>query len=476
MLIMAIHPLYYLFNPRAIAVVGASRNPRKIGHIILRNILESGYRGRVYPVNPNADAILGLRAYPRVSLIPDSVDVAIIAIPAPKVPEVAEDAGRAGVRFLVVISSGFKEAGHKELEDRLVAIARKYGMRVLGPNVAGYVYTPARINATFGPTRVLPGNIAFVTQSGAFAIALMGSTLVEGIGVSAIVSVGNKADICDSDLLDYFRIDEHTRVVLFYLEWLRDGRRFLDTLAKTVLEKPVVVIKAGRTKAGSRAAASHTGRMAGSFRVYSAALRQNGALLALSMEEAFDAAKALAWNPLPRLKGRNEVNILVMTNGGGAGIQATDTLAGRGFSLREPPAELRRELEGVLPPFASIRNPIDLTGMAPAEWFYDAIRVALRSPWVDALLVLYVQTGISGPVETAKAIKDAIHDEGYSKPVTVAFLGGPECLYAARLLTKERIPAYPTPERAATALAFIAEYMERREYVSRRLKELGVAV
>ena len=467
------HPLYRLFNPHAIAVVGASRHPRKIGHIILRNILEGGYKGRVYPVNPNADRILGLRAYPRISAIPDHVDVAIVAIPAEKVLDVAVDAGESGVGFLVVISSGFKEAGHPELEEKLVEIARKYGMRVLGPNVAGYVYTPASLNATFGPSRLLPGNIAFITQSGAFAIALMGSTLIEGMGVSAIVSIGNKSDLDDADLLDYFRVDPHTRVILFYMEWLRDGRRFLEALSETILEKPVVVIKAGRTEAGSRAAASHTGRMAGSYRIYSAALRQGGALLARSMEEAFDAAKALAWNPLPRPTHREGINILVVTNGGGAGIQATDTLAERGFRLREPPEKLRKELAEVLPPFASLRNPIDLTGMAPAEWFYEALRAALRSEWVDAILVLYTQTGLSGPVETAKAIRDAVRDEGHSKPLTAAFLGGPECLHAAKLLTRERIPAYPTPERAATALAFIAEYMERREYVRKRLQELG---
>ncbi len=292
------HPLYRLFNPRGIAVVGASRRPWKIGHIILRNILEGGYRGRVYPVNPHADRILGLRAYPRVSSIPGEVDVAIVAVPAAKVLEVAEDAVSAGVGFLAVIASGFREAGHPELERELVSVARRGGARVLGPNIAGYVYTPARLNATFGPPRVLRGNIAFISQSGAFAISLMGATVTEAMGVSAIVSVGNKADIADDELLDFFRVDPHTRVVLLYVEWLRDGRRFLDAASKTVLEKPVIVIKAGRTSAGARAAATHTGRLAGSYRVYTDAFRQAGILVARSMEEAFDAAKALAWNPL----------------------------------------------------------------------------------------------------------------------------------------------------------------------------------
>ncbi len=459
------HPLHRLFNPESIAVVGASRNPRKIGHIILRNILEAGYRGRVYPVNPNADRILGLRAYPRLTDIPEPVDVAIVAVPAEKVLGVAEDAGRRGVGFLVVISSGFSEVGRRELEEKLVSIARRYGFRVLGPNVAGYLYTPARLNATFGPPRVLEGNIAFVTQSGAFAIALMGATLIEAIGVSAIISVGNKADLDEADLLDYLGVDEHTRVVLHYLEWLRDGRRFLRVLERVAASKPVVVIKAGRSGAGARAAASHTGRLAGSYRVYVSALRQSGALIAKSMEEAFDAAKALAWNPLPEPEKPEEFNVLVVTNGGGAGIQAVDTLEERGVRVREAPESLRGEYARLLPPFASTRNPVDLTGMAPAEWFYEAVRIALRSDWVDALLVLYTQTGLSGPVETAKAILDALRDEGHSKPITVALLGGPECLHAARLLTRNRVPAYPTPERAAAALSFVAEYAWRRWYL-----------
>ncbi len=292
------HPLYRLFNPRAVAVVGASRKPWKIGHIILRNIVEGGYRGRVYPVNPNADRILGLRAYPRLSAIPGEVDVAVVSVPAEKVPGVVEDGVSAGVRFFVVIASGFKEVGREDLEEEVVRLARRGGARILGPNVAGYVYTPARLNATFGPRRVLPGNIAFITQSGAFAISLMGATVTEGMGVSAIVSVGNKADIADHDLIDYFRVDPHTKVILIYMEWLRDGRAFLEAAERAARYKPIVVIKAGRTSAGARAAASHTGRLAGSYRVYRDALRQAGVLVAKSMEEAFDAAKALAWNPL----------------------------------------------------------------------------------------------------------------------------------------------------------------------------------
>ncbi|AEM39269.1 CoA-binding domain protein [Pyrolobus fumarii 1A] len=452
------------------AVVGASRNPRKVGHIILRNILEYGFRGRVYPVNPHASTILGLRAYPSLTSLPETVDVAVVAVPAEKVPRVVQDAGEAGIPFLVIVSSGFREVGRHDLEEEVLRIARKYGVRIIGPNVAGIVYTPARLNATFGPRDVIPGSIAFISQSGAFAIALMGATINEGMGVSAIVSVGNKVDIDDVDLLEYFETDSNTSVVLMYVEGLRDGRRFLRVASKVSLRKPVIIIKAGRTEAGAKAAASHTGSLAGSFDVYRAAFRQSGVLLATSMEEAFDAAKAFAWNPLPRGD-----RVLVITNGGGAGIQAVDTLVERRIRVEEPPTELQDRMKSFLPNFASTRNPIDLTGMAHADWFYRAIKEAMRHPWVDAIVVLYTQTGLSGPVETAKAILDAIREEGHAKPVTVGLLGGPECIRAARLLTKERVAAYPTPERAANAMSFLVEYVRLRDYVKERLSELQYA-
>ncbi|MEM4856239.1 MAG: CoA-binding protein, partial [Sulfolobales archaeon] len=283
-----------LFNPKSIAVVGASRTPGKIGYEIMANIIGYGYSGKLYPVNPVADEILGLKCYPKVSSIPGGVDMVVVSVPSKSVLEVVEDAGNAGAKVAVIISSGFKEVGNVALEEEVVRKARSYGMRVLGPNIFGVVYTPARLNASFGPRNVVPGGIAFITQSGALGIALMGMTIVERIGVSSIVSVGNKADIDDADLLEYLAEDPNTKVILIYLEGVNDGRRFVKVASEVVTKKPIVVIKAGRTEVGAKAVASHTGSLAGNVVVYKVAFEQAGILAAHNVEEAFDISRAFA--------------------------------------------------------------------------------------------------------------------------------------------------------------------------------------
>ncbi len=457
-----------LFYPDSIAIVGASRHPGKIGYMILKNLIEYGYRGKIYPVNPNADEIMGLKCYPRVSAIPEPVDVVVVSVPAPKVPEVIEDAGKAGAKFAVVISSGFKEVGNVELENKIVEIAHKYGMRILGPNIFGYVYTPAKINATFGPRDVIEGNVAFVSQSGALGIALMGMTILEKIGVSAIISIGNKSDLDDADFLEYFADDPQTKVVIFYIEGVKDGKRFIEMAARTTLKKPVIAIKAGRTEAGARAAASHTGSLAGNIAIYNAAFKQGGVLVARTVEEAFDWVKSFSWNPLPQGD-----NLVIITNGGGAGVQATDTLADFGIFLKKPPSYTVEEVKKFVPPFASLANPIDITGMAPTEWYYKALVAALRDPEVHSIVVLYCHTAVTDPMGVAQNIVAAIKDTGIRKPITVSLIGGKECYEAIRYLTEHQIPAYPTPERAAAAMAIMYKYLEAREYVSKRLEEIS---
>ncbi len=456
-----------LFYPSSIAIVGASRQPGKIGYIILKNLIEYGFKGKIYPVNPNATEILGLKCYPRVSAIPEPVDVVVVSVPAPKVPDVIEDAGKAGAKFAVIIASGFKEVGNVELEERVVEIAHKYGMRILGPNIFGYVYTPSKINATFGPRDVIPGNVAFVSQSGALGIALMGTTILEGIGVSAIISIGNKSDLDDADFLEFFESDPNTGVVLIYMEGVKDGKRFVEAAAKTTLKKPVIVIKSGRTEVGARAAASHTGALAGDIAVYESAFKQSGVLMAKSVEEAFDWVKALAWNPVPEGE-----NLVVITNGGGAGVQASDTFADDGIALRTPPKDLVENLKKFLPSFAAFANPIDLTGMATPEWYYKALYEALKNPDVHAITVLYCRTQLADPMDVAKAILNAINDAGVKKPLTVSLIGGEDVYQAIRFLTQHRIATYPTPERAAHAMAALYHYKWNREYVAKRLEYL----
>ncbi len=308
-----------LLKPRSIAIIGASRRPGKIGHEILRNIIYFGFGGRVYPVNPNAERILGLKCYPSVRKIRGKVDLAVISIPAEATIDAVEECGQKNVKVAVVISSGFREVGRADLEDKLVRKAGEYGVRILGPNVFGVIYTPSKLNASFGPLKVYPGRIAFITQSGALGIALMGYTILEKIGLSAVVSVGNKADIDDVELMEYFSRDKNTSVILIYMESVKDGRKFLRTAMEASLRKPIIVIKAGKTVEGSRAAESHTGALTGSYEAYSAAFKQAGILEALTMGEAFNWARMLAseFKPL-------EEEVLIITNGGGAGVLAAD--------------------------------------------------------------------------------------------------------------------------------------------------------
>ena len=467
---MVIHvesELYRLFYPRGIAIVGASKNPSKIGHIVLKNILDGGYKGRVYPVNPTAESVLGLPCYPNVSSINGEVDVVIVSVPADKTIEVAEDAGRAGAQFLVVLSSGFKEVGNKELEERLVQVARKNGMRVLGPNIFGYVYTPAKLNASFGPPNLLPGKIAFITQSGALGIALMGYSIVEEIGVSSVVSVGNKADIDDADLLSFFLNDPNTQAVIMYIEGISDGRKFLDIASEFSARKPIITIKAGRTEFGAKAAASHTGSLSSGPILWEGVLRQVGALQVKDVQTAFDYARIFERNI--KLPGPN---VLVITNGGGAGVQATDTLAERGIRLNEPPKDYVDYLRTFLPPYASTRNPVDITGGASDEYYYLALRKALEHEEIHSILVLYCQTMTTNPMKTAEAIIQAVQETDIKKPVVAGFVGGPESKEAISYLSRAGIPAYPTPERAAEALSAIYLYSKRRSVVEARLAYL----
>jgi len=452
-----------LFKPGSIVVVGASRQPGKIGYEILRNIKEYGYGGKVYPVNPQAKEILGFKVYPSISSIPDSIDMVVVSVPAHMVPDVIEEAGKKGAKVAVVISSGFKEVGRHDLEEEVVSRARKYGMRVLGPNIFGVVYTPARINASFGPKDVIPGHIAFLTQSGALGIALMGMTIVERIGVSAIVSIGNKADIDDADLLEYLINDEATKVILIYLEGVKDGKRFIEVARRVSLSKPIIVIKAGKTEVGAKAVASHTGSLAGNVLIYSTVFKQTGILEARSVEEAFDWARTFSYSP--EYKGGE---LVVVTNGGGAGVIVTDTLSVNGVQLSPPPETLVNVLKPKLPGFASLGNPIDVTGMISNEGYVDAVMSSLLDDKVGVVLAVYCQTAVTDPTIIAgELIKRVKELGGLPKPLITSFIGGEEVYWAIQKLNNAGIPSYPMPERAASSVAALINYYKTRERLLR---------
>ena len=447
-----------LLRPRSIAIVGASRRPNKVGNIILRNLLASGYRGKIYPVNPAAPEILGFKAYPSLRKVPGDVDMVVVAIPAEHVLQVVDEAAEKNAKVLVVISSGFSEVGRRDLEERLVRRAREKGIRVLGPNIFGVVYTPWGLNATFGPSMILRGRIALITQSGALGVALMGWTSSIGVGLSAVVSVGNMADLGFDEISEVLAEDPETRVITLYIEGIKPGtgKRFIEKMRSVSLRKPVVAFKSGRTSRGSAAASSHTGSLAGSDRVYQAAFEQSGVLRAMTLEEMFDWARAFAEQPLPRGN-----KIVIITNGGGVGVIATDAAEEQGLRLIDPPDDLVREFRKHMPWFGSARNPVDLTGMAAGPEYSGAVEAALKHPDVDGVIVLYCETGLVHPRDLAEALIETyrrVRDEGVEKPMLVSMIGGDETNKALVHLDRRGIPAYPMPERAVSAMAAMIRY------------------
>lgn len=453
-----------LFSPKSIAIIGASRNPKKIGYELVYNIITGGYEGKLYLVNPEGAEVMGLKSYTSIKLVPDDVDLAVIAVPAVYVPDVLEECGEKGVKAVIVISSGFREVGNTELEERVLSVVRKHRIRMLGPNVFGLFYAPSRMNATFGLSRVYPGHIAFVTQSGALGIAMMGWANLYKIGVSAVVSMGNKADLEEADVLEYFVQDEETKTVLMYIEGVRDGRRFMSSLKNITLKKPVVIIKSGRTEKGASAAASHTGSLAGSDRIYDAAFRQSGALRAMDFSQAFDWAKLMTMQPPPA----ND-NCIIITNGGGVGVMTTDACEEAGINIMPLPEDLQSEFKKLMPVFGNFRNPVDLTGQAYEESYYRSVEIALRDSRVGSLIVLYCQTAITDPMAIAKSIADACDAQRYNKTVVTSFVGGAQCEEAMRKLDELSIPSYPIPERAVSSLA---AYYRWQRYRSSRSKTL----
>lgn len=448
----------YLLRPRSVAVIGASRDPTKIGHQVLRNILSSGFGGVVYAVNPHAGEVLGVECFPSVLDVPGFVDLAVVAVPAKLVPEVVEECGRKGVKAVAVISSGFKEVGNVELERKLVETARKYGVRLLGPNIVGICDTITPINASFCQGSPLKGEIAFISQSGALSIALVGWTALKGVGLSDLVSLGNKADLNEVDFIEFFGQDPHTKVITAYLEGIESGRRFMEVASKVSLEKPILVLKVGRAERALGAIRSHTGSLAGSDAIIDAALEQGGVIRVPTFIELFDWAVALAKAPLPRGE-----NVVIVTNGGGAGVMATDAAEQYGVKLMDIPSDLAEKLRKHMPPFGSVFNPVDLTGMATKDWYKGALLEVLRDERVHAVIVLYCHTAVTNPKDIADAILEARHEAGVEKPIVASLIGGEECLKEIERLSREGVPAYESPEKAVAAMGAIYKYKRMRE-------------
>jgi acetyl-CoA synthetase (ADP-forming) len=469
------------FNPRSVAVIGASREPGKIGHEILRNVRLSGYKGNVYPINPNASSqtIEGFKCYRSLSDIrsdkgssaPPSVDLAVIAIPAHLVRDALERCAKEGVRGVIVITSGFSEIGRADLEAELVSVARSSGMRLIGPNTFGVYSAKCGLNCTFGPKNVLAGKTAFITQSGALGLALMAWTTEENYGVSAIVSIGNKADVDDSDLVSYFSKDEGTKTILIYMEGLKDGKKFYDAARRATRIKPVIVIKSGRSRSGARAASSHTGSIAGQDVVYSAAFREAGVMRADTMTQAFDWLQAINENPVPRGEG-----VIIVTNGGGLGVLAADNCEEKGMPLMDISARLRSELSSAMPSFGSLANPIDLTAIANDDTYHRVLETLMDSAEVNGVIALFCQTANIDPSLVADAMISTEGIRSKRKPVTAGFIGGHLAELAYKRMLEKKFAAYPTAERAVDGMyALVERYRElhrvRDEYAPPSLRQ-----
>ncbi|MET9297144.1 acetate--CoA ligase family protein [Streptomyces sp. NPDC003077] len=430
-----------LMRPRSLAVVGASNEPGKIGHAVLRNLIDGGFAGDVHPVNPQAGDVLGRKAYPSVAEIPGEVDVAVFAIPAPAVPAALREAGRKKIPNAVLISSGFAETGEHRLQDEITDIAEEYGIRLLGPNIYGYYSPWHQVCATFCTPYDVKGGVALTSQSGGIGMAVLGFARSTNTGVSAIVGLGNKADVDEDDLLTYFADDPHTRCVAMHLEDLKDGRAFVAAARATVREKPVVVLKAGRTGAGARAAGSHTGALAGDDAVYDAVLRQAGVIRAPGLRELLEYARALPVLPTPEGD-----NVLVVTGAGGSGVLLSDALVDHGLRLMEVPADLDAAFRRFIPPFGSAGNPVDITGGEPPATYEAALRLALEDPRVHALVLGYWHTIVTPPMVfaelTARVVAE-FRDRGIEKPVVASLAGDTEVEAAGAYLFERGVAAYP---------------------------------
>ena len=464
------HGLDAVFRPRSIAVIGASRERGTVGGEIFHNLLEQAFQGVVYPVNPKADSVQSVHAYRSVTDIPGPVDLAIVVVPAARVNDVIEECGRKGVRAAVVISAGFKEIGGEgiERERRLVELARRYGMRVIGPNCLGVLNTePAvRLDATFSPTFPPAGGVAFSSQSGALGLAILEEAARLSIGISQFASVGNKAEVSGNDLLEFWERDPGTRIILLYLESFGHPGRFLEIARRVGRAKPIVAVKSGRTRAGIRAASSHTGSLAGADTAVSALCAQAGVVRTDTMEELFDVAMLLANQPVP-----HGIRVGIVTNAGGPGIMASDACESHGLEVVTLEDSTVAALRAFLPVEASTRNPVDMIASATPQSFEKAVRLVANDPNVDALLVLYVPPIVTRPLDVAQAIvrgneaakADARARGAAPKPVLSCFMGSHGVPEGLRSLQEGHIPSYAFPESAAIALARAVRYGKWRD-------------
>lgn len=447
------------FAPQGVALIGASDNPSKLSHGILKNMVSYGYQGAVYPVNPKSTRILGLACYPDIRQVPDPVDLAVIIIPAPLVPEALEACGERGIRAAIIISGGFKEVGPEgaALEKHCLEIARHYQMRLIGPNCVGTLDLYTGLNTTFIQGVPARGGISFVSQSGAVGGGVIDYLRNKGIGFAAFASLGNEADVTETDVIEYLATDPNTRVIAAYVESIRDGQRFLRIAREVTRHKPIVMLKAGRTEAGARAVSSHTGSLAGANEAYHAAFVQSGVIEAQTVAELFDMAAALDTQPLP--KGRR---VAIVTNAGGPAALASDSLAAHGLTLATLSATTRQTLRGHLNPAAQVDNPVDMLGGAEPQDYAFALSHTLQDPNVDAVITILVPQALVNPAEVAQRVVETAQIRR-DKPVLACFMGEHSVGQAREVLHQGGIPMYTFPESVGYVLQSMTDYAQWRQ-------------
>ena len=441
------------FKPESVAVIGSSRIPGKVGHDIVSNLVRYEFPGRIYPINPKADEMLGLKVYPDILSVESDINLAVVVTPAKSVLSALDDCAKKGVKSAIIISAGFKEGGTDgaELEIELLKRAKELGMRIIGPNCLGVIDTYSNLNASFAADMPEKGNISFLSQSGALCTAMLDWALSEHVGFSKMVSLGNKCDIDETDILNAFAADEKTKVIIGYIEALSDGTRFMKAVKQISKTKPIIIAKSGSTSVGARAASSHTGSLAGSNMAYDVAFWQSGIIRANTMQELIDYALAFSYQPIPQNPG-----LLIVTNAGGPGILAADAAGLSGARLSDLDSQSKEELKSHLPPTASVENPIDILGDAKADRYDIVIEKAMKSDSVGGVLALLTPQSVTQVEETAKIVAAA--SKTSKKPVLASFMGKEGVASGLRILQKSNVPNYPYPERAVFAFQKMYHY------------------
>lgn len=444
-----------IFAPKSVAVIGASETPGSVGRTIIWNLISSTFGGTIYPVNPKRASILGIKAYPNLSAVPEVVDLIVVVTPSPTVPAIIKEAVDIGVKSAIIISAGFKETGPEgvELERQILEHARRGKMRIIGPNCLGVMSPITGLNATFATTIARPGSVGFISQSGALCTAILDWSLRENVGFSSFVSIGSMLDIDWSDLIYYLGDDPHTKSIVIYMETIGNARAFLSAAREVALTKPIIVIKPGRTEGAAKAAASHTGSLTGSDEVLEVAFRRSGVLRVNSIAELFYLAEVLGKQPRPG--GRR---LTILTNAGGPGVLATDALISNGGELAQLSPETMESFNGLLPPAWSHNNPVDILGDASPERYARALEIAAKDPNSDGILVILTPQAMTDPTKTAEELKPYV--ESLGKPLIATWMGGNEVAPGEAILNKANVPTFPYPDTAARVFDYMAHYSE----------------